>query len=368
MNYLRSKKNIQILENQENINRFKEKELKVSCYKNSTIVPYKGCFNEQKDFIDGTWLHEITTFNYDEKNNDSVQHIKKAVYLGCFVNIWGHCITDGIKRLWYFYSQDFNNENDIEYVYIKVNTLPLPENYLKLLSYLMPQNIKIIEIQAITKVDELYIPDVSFYSDITDGKVFFKEYLFILDLLKQKYKKPDNLKTYDKIYLSRTSLKSHIEYGEKYIEKVFETAGFKIIHPQNYTLEEQLSLYESCKYFAALEGSGAHNSIFCKQGTNVYILRKSDFINSYQIAIDKIANTHTVYIDSNFSVMNSKSKPWTGPFFLYVNKCLSLFFMNEFNLKIKRYFPLLLFLKYIFVSFLDKFLNILKLIYHSVRR
>jgi len=356
MNYLRSKKNIQLLEKQENINRFKETELKVSYYKNSTIIPYQGCFNEQKEFIDGTWLHEITSFHYDKTNSDISQHIKKAVYLGCFVNIWGHCITDGIKRLWYFYSKSFKNENDIEYVYIKVNTLLLPDNYLKLLSYLLPQNIKIKEIQVSTKVDELYIPDVSFYSDLNNGKVFFKEYVSILDLLKQKYKKPEIFKTYNKIYLSRTSLKSHIEYGEKYIEQLFETAGFKIIHPQNYTLEEQLLLYESCNYFASLEGSSAHNSIFCKPETHVYILRKSDFINSYQIAIDAISKTNTVYIDSNFSIMNSKRKPWTGPYFLYVNKCLSLFFLKELNLKIKKHFPLFLFIKYIFISIIEKFI------------
>ena len=43
MNYLRSKNNNLILEKQEKIQRFKKSELKVTCYKNATNVPYFCC-------------------------------------------------------------------------------------------------------------------------------------------------------------------------------------------------------------------------------------------------------------------------------------------------------------------------------------
>lgn len=33
-------------------------------------------------------------------SNDKVA-FSKAIYLGNFINIWGHCITDNLKRLWF---------------------------------------------------------------------------------------------------------------------------------------------------------------------------------------------------------------------------------------------------------------------------
>ena len=127
-------------------------------------------------------------------------------------------------------------------------------------------------------------------------------------------------------------------------------------------------MYQNCNFFASLEGSSAHNSIFCKPETNVFILRKSDFINAYQLAIDKINETETTYIDCNYSIMNSKRKPWTGPYFLYPNKQLCLCMEQNFNLHVKSHFPFLLFIKYIFASLYDKTLNLLRDIYHLFRR
>ena len=368
MHYLRNKKNQLSLEKQENKTRFVDNTLNVKSFPNATIVPFQGCFDDQKAFIDGTWLHEITSFEYKQTDSHNFAHIKKAVYLGCFVNIWGHCITDGLKRLWYFYSNYFSPQEDLMFVYTKVNTLSLPDNFITILNYLLPEKIVLQEIKETTIVDELYIPDVSFFSSEIDGKLYSKEFLFTLNLLKQTYTKPQNFEPYDKIYLSRTALKSHIEFGEQNIEKLFESAGFKIIHPQNYTLEQQLFLYQNCNYFASLEGSSAHNSFFCKPGTNVYILRKSDFINAYQLAVDKINETKTIYIDCNYSIMNSKRKPWAGPYFLYPNKQLCLCMEQNFNLHVKPHFPFLLFIKYICASLYDKALNLLRDIYHLFRR
>ena len=139
------------------------------------------------------------------------------------------------------------------FVYTKVNTLSLPDNFITILNYLLPETIVLQEIKETTIVDELYIPDVSFFSSEIDGKLYSKEFLFTLNLLKQTYTKPQNLEPYDKIYLSRTALKSHIEFGEQNIEKLFESAGFKIIHPQNYTLEQQLFLYHSQLLYQYME-------------------------------------------------------------------------------------------------------------------
>ena len=242
MHYLKNKKNLLELQSKDT-ERFSDKKICFSKSTNSIIVPHLGCFDSNKIFIDGTWLHETTTFPYKEEYNQNTSHINKAVYMGCLVNIWGHCITDGIKRLWFLFSDYLKNIQKVSFVYTTVNDVPLPENYLKILKYVIPKDIELVEIQQNTIVDELYIPEVSFYSTTDGKKIYFNEFTDILNRLKNNYIKPQNYISYDKIYLSRTALKSHCEFGEKYIEQVFQKAGFQIIHPEQYSLEEQLDLY-----------------------------------------------------------------------------------------------------------------------------
>ncbi len=365
MHYLRNQKNLEELQNQDK-ERFLDKKLGFSTINNCIIVPHIGCFDPNKCFVDGTWLHETTTFPFNKSYNENTIHIKKAVYIGCLASIWGHCITDGIKRLWFLFSEYLESLQDVVFLYTTVNSVPLPENYKKILKYIIPENIKLEEIQQNAIVDELYIPDVSFYSSPEGEKFYYKEFTFILNLLKEQYIKPENFPPFEKIYLSRTALKSHREYGEKKIEELFLKVGFTIIHPECYTLEQQLYLYENCKYLASLEGSGAHNSLFCKPETKVYIIRKSDFINPYQITIDKISGVEEIYIDSNFSVFNSRTKPWAGPFFVYINKYLAQCVNKEFSQRIKSHFSVLLFIGYSFSSMLGKCKSLLRVVYHKL--
>ena len=67
------------------------------------------------------------------------------------------------------------------------------------------------------------------------------------------------------------------------MENVFRKKGFKVFSPEELTVKQQIALLMNCDEFASTEGSCAHNSIFCKPGTKVLILRKADYANSYQI-------------------------------------------------------------------------------------
>ncbi|MBO4640659.1 MAG: glycosyltransferase family 61 protein [Treponema sp.] len=364
MHYLRNQKNYKILETQEKVNRLIDKKLEYKIIKNAIIVPHIGCFDSNKNFIDGTWLHETTSFEFDNKYIENSIHIKKAVYIGCFAGIWGHCITDNIKRFWFLSSKFFKDYSTEPILYTMVNNIPLPNNFHKISEILVPNNVELKEIQETFIVDELIIPDVSIYSSQNDGKLFYKEFLECLNKIENNYLKPNFTKTFEKIYLSRTKLKSHLEYGEIIIEKIFKQVGFEIIYPETLSFEQQIHLFQNCKYFASLEGSGAHNSIFCKPETKVFILRKSDSINPYQILIDKISNTKTSYIDSNLSIMNSKKKPWTGPFFVYQTKSLINVFKDEFNIVLNSHFPIFEFIKYIIDGLFYHFLNFLRFIHH----
>jgi hypothetical protein len=179
-----------------------------------------------------------------------------------------------------------------------------------------------------TKFRSIYVPDSSFSREYEKGKnpdrFWSTKYLDTIDYLTNKIPKPR--KEFRKIYFTRTRLNDSRDIGEKAIEQLFKKMGFKIIVPEKYSLIDQLSFIKSCTTFAATEGSISHNSIFLRKECEVILLRKSNHLNPYQIAINSAKNHHVTYIDTHLSIQIDDS--FSGPFFIYLNDNLRRFAKN----------------------------------------
>lgn len=136
---------------------------------------------------------------------------------------------------------------------------------------------------------------------------------------------------YDKIYFTRTSLDSSREYGENKIEQLFAKRGFKIISPEKLSIIEQLQILLNCKEFSTTEGSIAHNVLFLRPDTKVVILRKANYVNSYQLAVNQIAEVNVTYIDAHKSFFCNKKAPYLGPFYL----CTTCHVAKYFAIKVQ---------------------------------
>lgn len=112
------------------------------------------------------------------------------------------------------------------------------------------------------------------------------------------------------------------EFWEKSIERVFKKLGYRIIYPESLSVDDQITLLNNCKYFAATEGSISHSSIFCKPRTSVVIIRKSHLVYSYQLSINEMADLNVTYIDAHRSANLNKAVPYYGPFYLCINRNL----------------------------------------------
>lgn len=329
----------------------------LSCHEisNGILLPYKGDMNGKTSggvvesdggYVDLSGLHENHGCGYSVTSNDIVKKGKNAIYLGVWFPIWGHCITDNIKKLWFLKTPEaqqlINGGADLVYIVMMNDRFKLPKSFIDLLQCLKIDISQLKQITSPTQYDSIYIPDNSL---IRKGEDIFytKEFLetrndILANLSKCK------TSTYDKIYFSRSRLKNgKQDFGEKRVEDVFRYLGFKIIYPEKKSFAEQVALLQGCSHFAATEGSTSHNSLFCKRGTKVTILRKASYINEYQFLINSMCSLNVIYVDSHLSIFVDENRVWNGPFFLYVNNNLLRYadiplIFNNFSLaSLKKY-------------------------------
>ena len=169
----------------------------------------------------------------------------------------------------------------------------------------------------------MYFPEPCFSYDKENCQRFFtKEYVDIVNCLESDICPAE----YKKIYFTRSGILDKKDFGEKKIEDLFERNGYKILHPEKMSFDEQISLLKGCDSFACTEGSVSHNVIFCKDKTDVVIIRKCNMINGYQMALNSLRDFSVTYIDSNKTVPANKRHPYLGPFFLYMSDLLADYF------------------------------------------
>lgn len=134
------------------------------------------------------------------------------------------------------------------------------------------------------------------------------------------------------------------DFGEESLVHAFAEAGFEIVRPESLTFREMVRLLGETAEFASTEGSCAHNSLFLPQGTKVLIVRKANYVNWHQLAINRVRDLDVTYVDSSWSpalLRYERNDPVAGPFFLYVNSRLAKI------LGVRRCFPLGAFIHYV---------------------
>lgn len=309
-----------------------EQDLKAVSYSNATILPcidngyldmYRGgVFDDKGELIPSSTWHEGIHTAYDYYKKDAVERNEEVVYIGCLFDVWGHAITDNLKKLWWIQEKKEN----IKCVYITVGNKPVSKHVYEIFSLCGFDLTKAEHIIGPTVFKEVIVPNNSLVN--CDEKRFYHQ-KFVDTINRIKSRLPETA-VYDKIYFTRTQLRTNKDYGEKNIEKIFRKNGFEIIAPETIPVLEQLTLLANCKVFASTEGSVSHSSIFCQPGTNVIILKKVNFENAYTEFINEMSSLDAIEINAHKSIFASKEKPWNGPFYMYVTRDLANYFHNLF--------------------------------------
>lgn len=271
---------------------------------------------------------------------------EEVVYIGMLLPAWGHCLTDNLRHLWFLVDDRYGSLKNCTMVYTAWNRDPLPENFFKILDHLGVARSRLRKIGNPVRFRKVHFPTPCFRGETTAGRHFrtyTREYGRLIEKVGAGI--PPHAGA-DSVYLTRNGLQPYRDCGEGLVEDAFLRAGYAVVRPDSLSLEDQIALLKGCRRLAGTDGSVLHNSVFLSRGASLAIVRKADYFNSYQGALNQLRDLDVTYIDAHKSVMNSAERPYEGPFFMYVSGHLAKFAGIR-----KGPFPVFLFVRYVIVSF-----------------
>lgn len=314
-------------------------------YEDATVLPYKvksngkeggGVVTSTGEYLIDTGLHKKCNEAYPVEDVKCSED--KVIYIGMFNGIWGHHITDNLRRLWFLETEMYKEKYaDYKVVYVAFPNFKFSGNRKELMDIMGIDCAQFIQITEPTKFKSVIVPDESlFLDDDCEERFFTREYRDLIHRVREYGIKNKKEIDFDKIYFTHSRYATLKELGETKLEAFFKKQGYKIIAPEKYSFREQLNMLVQCKSFAATVGSASHNIMFMQDGSEAILIPRSNYLTSYQLAVDEVANLNIKYIDSSMSIMTERNLSWIGPFYFYVSKELSDAFHEEVDLKQRR--------------------------------
>lgn len=187
---------------------------------------------------------------------------------GYIFSHFGHFLLEGLARL-YPMLDDFYRDKKFVFV-VRHGTKSLPAYVMNFLSAIgiTPENIILID--KTTKFAGVYVPPQA--SDI--AKYIAPIMIRVFDLIAKNLGNAD-IKTYDKIYMSRGKMNDGRTFGESQIEHIFEKNGYKIIYPEKLSLDEQITLVHNCRVLSGTAGTALHLAVFMRPGGHVVQIKRN---------------------------------------------------------------------------------------------
>ena len=306
-----------------NKNYFLDKKLGFQIIENGMILPYSDTRDDGKknfvgfggivykngEFIRESFIHVGTGGAYIPPP-ESIQHSSETViYFGISYRIWGHCLTDNIRRLWFLKSDFFRKEFKncpIVYIAWRNRDIGCQKNFRRLLEILEVDVDRFQVINQPTQFERIILPDESFFID--DGaRKFTNEYRNMIEQVRMFALKNCSPTACKKIYY----LYNREQLGEERLAEYFKSKGYEIVRPETLTFDEQLNLLINCESFASTVGSCSHNSIFLRDNMEVILIpRFSQLIADYQEPLNQVHPVNAIYVDSSLSIFGKVHEPF----------------------------------------------------------
>lgn len=286
-------------------------------------VYYGGVVDDDGCFVPSSGWHEMVESGYDFDESLAEKCEENVVYIGCMHDVWGHAITDNLKKIWYL----IDRKESRKLVYITVGNKPLPKYVFDIFQLVGVDLYKAVHITRVTKFKNVFVPNNSLIN-VNENRFYTKEFDCTIGRIIDKIPLCSDLP--EKIYFTRSQLSSNRDIGEKSVESLFRKHGYTIIAPEKLSIQDQLKFLHNCKVFCSTEGSISHSSIFCRDGISVILIRKVDYVNPYTSFINDMRHFNCTFIKAHHSILSPVNYPWRGPFFLYKTKELASFFGCKF--------------------------------------
>ena len=180
----------------------------------------------------------------------------RTLYLGTFMNHYGHFITESLSRYWHETVAEF--DHIVAYPFMHYNGEILIQEFHRYLAGLLNVPIdRMAILRSQTVFDEIVVPEQLWtYNVHVNGRM--RE---IYERIRVRHATRGSC---GRIFLSRAVAPRLANVQT--VEDMFASFGFRIVHPERMPIAVQLSLYANCEILASLSGSGMHNCLFARPG------------------------------------------------------------------------------------------------------
>lgn len=306
---------------------YAEKPLGIRRYRNAFILPTRsgladegGLVREDGAFVDGTGLHQGLGGKYPFDQKKAARSGETVIFLGTLCPIWGHCLTDDLRRLWFLFSDEYREKYaSCRIAYIPMKNFSLTGNFAELLSVLGIPYDSFRPITRVTQFKEVILPDECFFVGEGRKRFFTREFRELTDRIRAYAQSHARRTGCEKIYLTYSHYKKGKQVGEEKLEEFFREKGYRVLAPEKYSFKEQLNLLWNCKEFASTIGSCSHNVIFLKEGTRVTLIPRAYYLTEYQMALNQVYGLRLSFADASASLFVDRRAPWSGPWYFFVS-------------------------------------------------
>lgn len=280
-----------------------------------------GCLDKNKNFIEESEIVGAFGGAYDF-DSTNIKYLDETIFfIPIFPNHWGHFLIDVVSRLWPLTDESYKDIN-IYFCSWGFKEKKLSGNYAQFFKLLGISLDHLHFVERPMKVKKILLPSFT----MSFARTYNEKYKNVTERLLQNLvniPETKNLTPYEKIYFTRTKLNTSKfkEIGEKQLEELFMTNGYKILSPEKLSLIEQAYYINHCKYMACMSGTIPHNLIFGNKDLTLFILNRTCVPNSPQLLLIKLFNTNAYFVDAYKEKTVKHPKDYgQGPFFVGITK------------------------------------------------
>lgn len=107
----------------------------------------------------------------------------------------------------------------------------------------------------------------------------------------------EKLKSSKWLYISRKNQSRYSKFDTA-IEKILIEAGFFVLNPEEFTLQQQMYFFRNCEFVIGNHGAALANLVFCRGGTQVIELAVSEFqVNDWMKTLSQILELDYSYLE-----------------------------------------------------------------------
>ena len=221
-------------------------------------------------------------------------------------------------------------------ILIDRSTINIP-NYLELITYFNKDKRQLIPVEPREQynVRKLYYfsspniipPNYKNDNDIRCSDLLYD--LSSLEYVRQSLLPYKSTRSFPKkIYLSRKNASDRRQFNEEAVSELLVRYGFEIVFPENYTISEQIALFNNAEFIIGGSGAAFTNLLYCNDSCKVIVFLKKEIPFSGFSTIAGFVGCDLVNFTEDLN-LNVKLRKLHQPFELNINRLES--FLRDFS-------------------------------------